>query len=303
MALDGNEDTSKVDIAVRFLSHSDIQKANVDKKKEFLRKRGLNEGQITEALFRSSMQQSSAGASSSSPAVGSDHLHSGGRPWLAYSVLLGMLTLAGAGFVHLYEAYILPYLQRREQEETRLQGLEAALGSTQSRLNDTVDGLQTSVSAIQESVRRIEQDVTTIKCSSSQTSSREDAMAGVKSEIQTVKSLLLSRNQFASAPVQRPSIPAWQRTNGTSSSAAAASPTNGVNGDSANGSSSESASPNDGEDSNGTPPNKSPLSSRSQDPGGNEDTVSPQCMPKSLSPAVRTAQPQDGGQQPNGESS
>ena len=77
-------------------------------------------------------------------------------------------------------------------------------------LSETIRNLQTTVQNMQTSITKLEQAADQLHLSSLNRSSSVSAIEEIKSEIQSLKGLFLSRSQFPSIPQITPRIPQWQ---------------------------------------------------------------------------------------------
>jgi len=204
-----------VKTAVKFLENSRVQSSTEQMKKEFLVKKGLTDAEIDLAFSRISqdaplqqvkqkidMQQQ---MQSQVPMV---------LPQSAFSSklrdLLNLLLLIGGasyGVRYLWKKYISPWLFGPPKPMKTPH--EMVLETTQAVLK-TVEQLQKSVQSLQSSLdnhsSKLDQ-VTQAQVKPEETGAMQD----LKSEIQSVKGLLLSSRSFPQNPtISPPTIPAWQ---------------------------------------------------------------------------------------------
>jgi len=192
-----------VSTAVKFLQNSRVQGSSQELKRDFLRKKGLSEEEIDKAIAMANVpannplqhprllpvqyQTSSVGAKI--------------RDFLNIILLIGGFSYS---FRYLWKKYICPWL----------------FGPTEKNLSPTEQVLETS-RAVLASVEKLQKAVTSLQHSLDSHTERlekvnqheSDAghLQGLKSDIQSVKGLLLSSRSFPSnPPVSSPTIPSWQ---------------------------------------------------------------------------------------------
>merc|ERR1712010_146014 len=235
--------------AVRFLENDRVRTSTDDMKRQFLLKKGLNEGEIREAFARvkPAVQQPQQ-------AVPVPLQLGGGHPVIAISQssfssrirdLLNLLLLIGGasyGIRYLWKTYIAPWLfgpvkPVPNPQAAVVETCQAVLGGVQ-QLQQAITSLQTSISSQAEKLERAVE---------SRQGRQENTgeLGELKAEIQSVKGLLLSSRSFPQQPPVSapPSLPAWQlkQNDTTAPDLLAAAPTEGQASSSANGSSATSS--------------------------------------------------------------
>merc|ERR1712010_40784 len=202
--------------AVRFLENDRVRTSTDDMKRQFLLKKGLNEGEIREAFARvkPAVQQPQQ-------AVPVPLQVGGGHPVIAVSHssfssrirdLLNLLLLIGGasyGIRYLWKIYIAPWLFGPAKpvpnpQAAVVETCQAVLGGVQ-QLQQAIASLQTSISSQAEKLERAVE---------SRQGRQENTgeLGELKAEIQSVKGLLLSSRSFPQQPPVSapPSLPAWQ---------------------------------------------------------------------------------------------
>merc|ERR1739846_42982 len=220
--------------AVRFLENDRVRTSTDDMKRQFLLKKGLNEGEIREAFARvkPAVQQPQQAV----PVP----LQVGAHPVIAVSQssfssrirdLLNLLLLIGGasyGIRYLWKTYIAPWLFGPAKpvpnpQAAVVETCQAVLGGVQ-QLQQAITSLQTSISSQAEKLGRAVE---------SRQGRQENTgeLGELKAEIQSVKGLLLSSRSFPQQPPVSapPSLPAWQlkQNDTTAPDLLAAAPTEG----------------------------------------------------------------------------
>merc|ERR1712226_463752 len=202
--------------AVRFLENDRVRTSTDDMKRQFLLKKGLNEGEIREAFARvkPAVQQPQQ-------AVPVPLQVGGGHPVIAVSQssfssrirdLLNLLLLIGGasyGIRYLWKTYIAPWLFGPSKpvpnpQAAVVETCQAVLGGVQ-QLQQAITSLQTSINSQAEKLERA------VESRQGRHETTGD-IGELKAEIQSVKGLLLSSRSFPQQPpVSAPaSLPAWQ---------------------------------------------------------------------------------------------
>merc|ERR1712051_622026 len=221
--------------AVRFLENDRVRTSTDDMKRQFLLKKGLNEGEIREAFARvkPAVQQPQQ-------AVPVPLQVGGGHPVITVSQssfssrirdLLNLLLLIGGasyGIRYLWKTYIAPWLFGPAKpvpnpQAAVVETCQAVLGGIQ-QLQQAITSLQTSISSQAEKLERAVE---------SRQGRQENTgeLGELKAEIQSVKGLLLSSRSFPQQPPVSapPSLPSWQlkQNDTTAPDLLAAAPTEG----------------------------------------------------------------------------
>merc|ERR1711970_1352178 len=199
--------------AVKFLENNKVQSSTEKMKREFLTKKGLTEAEIEIAFSKvrqvvpmkqvqEKMQVQHQPIQSQLPLVGPDTtLSTKLRDILNILLLIGGVSYSAR---YLWKRYISPWLFGPAKPVKTPH--EMVLETTQAVLR-TVEQLQKSVESLQTSL-----DNHSSKLEQKQVKPEETgSMQELKSEIQSVKGLLLSSRSFPqNPPISPPTIPAWQ---------------------------------------------------------------------------------------------
>lgn len=211
--------------AVRFLQNPRVSSSPLHQKKQFLLKKGLTNEEIDSAIRRAGpVHQVAERHGETHPVAAVVPLPPPLPPspspypvalysteyttWHYLRDISSTAALFGAvcyGVYYLYKRYLLPYLLGKsytdEDKLAQVQQQVSALTSAVQQLKDAVKSLESSLGSEQRLLRETE-SVDAIK--------HDVALSDLKSEMQSIKGLLLSRKQFPSTPKVTPIIPTWQ---------------------------------------------------------------------------------------------
>jgi len=199
-----------VDTAIKFLQNPKVLNSPLAQKQTFLQRRGLTEQEIRVACERSGAYVHHEQNQVAPPLPPPSNMITSFRGYGQVQISLfdkireivhnfAIFSITAYVIHTLYKNYIEPFL----------------FGSKKKSIEDKIDKLEknveSSISDIKSSLIEVKTEVDKINFSA------ENEMASqlkeLKSEIGTVKGLLLTRKQFpsvANTPVVPPSIPAWQ---------------------------------------------------------------------------------------------
>merc|ERR1711970_1039 len=202
--------------AVKFLENNKVQSSTEKMKREFLTKKGLTEAEIEIAFSKvrqvvpmkqvqEKMQVQRQPIQSQLPLVGPDTtLSTKLRDILNILLLIGGVSYSAR---YLWKRYISPWLfgpakPVKTPHEMVLETTQAVL-RTVEQLQKSVESLQTSLDNHSSKLEQMSQK----QVKPEETGSMQE----LKSEIQSVKGLLLSSRSFPQTPpISPPTIPAWQ---------------------------------------------------------------------------------------------
>jgi len=201
-----------VKTAVKFLENSKVQSSTEKMKKDFLVKKGLTEAEIELAFSKVSQVVPSTSqqkmdiqyAPIQQQIIPQSSFGSRLRDLLNILLLIGGASYAAR---YLWKTYISPWLfgaakAVKTPHEMVVETTQAVL-KTVEQLQKSVQSLQTSLDTHSSKLDMVTQ--TQVK------PEETGAMQDLKSEIQSVKGLLLSSRSFPQNPtISPPSIPAWQ---------------------------------------------------------------------------------------------
>lgn len=206
-----------IDTAVRFLTNPNVVDRPFQQKQSFLKSKGMTDEEVRIACERANVRADITVPQPQQIAVTSMQ----GLPhysvvppqtsvWIRMRDILHTLALLGGisyAIFWVYKTYIEPFLfgrpKPKKSTEESLSSLEEAVSSVARSTNELRTEMRSELSRITQ-----ERD-----------SGATRSLSDIKSDIATVKGLLLSRQQFPSAPTSaslrtglnsKPSIPAWQ---------------------------------------------------------------------------------------------
>ncbi|XP_068094886.1 peroxisomal membrane protein PEX14 [Hyperolius riggenbachi] len=214
-----------ISTAVKFLQNPRVRQSPVATRKDFLKRKGLTDEEVELAL------QQSGTAHDDPPPLGATVLaHPGPHPqmaiqpysppasrWREYGALAVILAGIAFGFHHLYKRYLLPLIIGNKESRKQLQRIESSVSEMSGSVTQTVTQLQNTLASVQElllqhqqKIQELTQELVAAKASnSSNTILESQHIQELKSEIYSLKGLLLNRRQFPPTP-SAPKIPAWQ---------------------------------------------------------------------------------------------
>nr|CAG4652243.1 EOG090X0FQ8 [Triops cancriformis] len=198
-----------VTIAVKFLENPRVQGRPRDEKETFLRKKGLNEDEIAEAFkvamaVPATVTRSVEQYSAQYAGVRLPKQHPVSRWALVRDIGNTVLLLVGAvyGIHYVYQNYVGPFLFGK-----RKKSIEFLLTELNSNTTQMVGELTTAVERLTASVSQLEQRLNLEFTGSNE----RQELSLLKSEISSIKGILLGRKQFSTPPVlPSPAIPSWQ---------------------------------------------------------------------------------------------
>ncbi|XP_049568630.1 peroxisomal membrane protein PEX14 isoform X4 [Orcinus orca] len=140
-----------------------------------------------------------------------------GSRWRDYSALAIIMAGIAFGFHQLYKKYLLPLIMGGREDRKQLERMEASLSELSGSVAQTVTQLQMTLASVQElliqqqqKVQELAHELATAKATTSTNWILESQNINeLKSEINSLKGLLLNRRQFPPSP-SAPKIPSWQ---------------------------------------------------------------------------------------------
>lgn len=211
-------DETKIDIAARFLSNSNVMETEKENQESFLRNKGLNEKEIALAFSRVAELK--------------EHEKEMDSSWSFFDymkyLVLGSGILSVANFA--YKAYVLPYATRELKDDARMEILVESFQDVKDdikqhtyELTGTLKQMQTLMEENQKNLVAINASLKSAGACETTTSSTTAAgvsslaVGELKSEISMIKSMMLSKEQFRTTPftsikpTKTNEIPAWQK--------------------------------------------------------------------------------------------
>ncbi|XP_008567032.1 PREDICTED: peroxisomal membrane protein PEX14 isoform X2 [Galeopterus variegatus] len=211
--------------AVKFLQNSRVRQSPLATRRSFLKKKGLTDEEIDVAFQQSGTavdEPSSLGPATQVVPVQPPHLTSqpyspAGSRWRDYGALAVIMAGIAFGFHQLYKKYLLPLILGGREDRKQLERMEASLSELSGSVAQTVTQLQTTLASVQElliqqqqKVQELAHELASAKATTSTNWILESQNINeLKSEINSLKGLLLNRRQFPPSP-SAPKIPSWQ---------------------------------------------------------------------------------------------
>ncbi|XP_015789774.1 peroxisomal membrane protein PEX14 [Tetranychus urticae] len=173
--------------AVDFLKIPKVANSSIDKKKSFLRSKGLNDDEIDVAFLQSGI----SGYGHGDMAVAERSAWSSLARFTFSTAIIGGIFYGG---YHLYKKYIQPKILQY--------------------FSDRLDTIESKLDNIVETVKKLETESANDKLNIMKTSrpnaAEIHAINELKTEISSVKALILSKNSFPMKPSSEATIPSWQ---------------------------------------------------------------------------------------------
>ncbi|XP_068394966.1 peroxisomal membrane protein PEX14 isoform X4 [Eschrichtius robustus] len=211
--------------AVKFLQNSRVRHSPLATRRAFLKKKGLTDEEIDLAFQQSGTaadEPASLGPATQVVPVQPPHLIAqpyspAGSRWRDYSALAIIMAGIAFGFHQLYKKYLLPLVVGGREDRKQLERMEASLSELSGSVAQTVTQLQMTLASVQElliqqqqKVQELAHELATAKATTSTNWILESQnISELKSEINSLKGLLLNRRQFPPSP-SAPKIPSWQ---------------------------------------------------------------------------------------------
>lgn len=195
-----------IETAVRFLNNPKVIPTPIESKKLFLSKKGLTESEINAAL-----QKSASSSSPMQPIIQNETEISAPLPaiqkresiWSKILNLAKNFIIAGCIAYAGYKLLVKKFLKKKSNFEF--------VKSSNEELKNSINEIKQSMNQLKESIEAMNNSITNL---AGQRQTNDET--NVKSELKSIKSLLLSRQQFPSIPTVNPVIPSWQLETKTS---------------------------------------------------------------------------------------
>uniref|UniRef100_A0A8C9UI82 Peroxisomal membrane protein PEX14 n=1 Tax=Serinus canaria TaxID=9135 RepID=A0A8C9UI82_SERCA len=209
--------------AVKFLQNPRVRQSPLATRRAFLKKKGLTDEEIDLAFQQSGTStdepQSPGPSTHPVPAQPPQPLVHGppGSRWRDYGALAIIMAGIAFGFHQLYKKYLVPLIMGGKEDRKQLQRIESNISEMSGSVTQTVTQLQTTLAAVQElliqqqqKIQELTQELAASKATTSTNWILESQNINeLKSEIYSLKGLLLNRRQFPPSP-SAPKIPSWQ---------------------------------------------------------------------------------------------
>ncbi|KAJ8945166.1 hypothetical protein NQ318_001632 [Aromia moschata] len=199
-----------VQTAIKFLQNSSVVNTPLAQKQKFLQRKGLTDQEIQMACEKSGAYDHHEQQNRLPPPLPPvSNMITSYNPYQVQSSFFNRLqevvhsiaifSIVAYVIHKFYEKYIAPFLFGKKKK------------SVEESVTELENNLKTSVEELKDSLQSVRVEVDKISQSSESDTHRR--LSELKSEIVSVKGLLLGRKQFpsvANSPVVPPSIPAWQ---------------------------------------------------------------------------------------------
>lgn len=233
-----------ISTAVKFLQNPKVRKSPLQQKKAFLERKGLSKEEIETAVQRSGVTEEIHASSTQNTVTPYGAPIPGQGPqvyqqltpysgWTRMRDILSIIALAGGlsyAAYRFYKEVIRPLVFGKSKEENRLEKMERTMIELQQSIVQTLATVQESLTVLQgmvskqdEKLQAISHDVYNKQSSETLSRVQESHISSeIKSELTSIKGLLLNRRQFPPTPVSSPVLPSWQLSSNTPSTAAPA---------------------------------------------------------------------------------
>ncbi|XP_078695577.1 peroxisomal membrane protein PEX14-like [Branchiostoma floridae x Branchiostoma belcheri] len=230
-----------IETAVKFLQNPRVRQSAFAQRRAFLQKKGLTNEEIQLAIEKSGTASDETNppppppaqvAQSTAPVPLQPPVIVPVSPWSKWRDMGAVIVLVGGalyGLYRLFQAYLVPLWKTRQEEQQRLERIEAAVTELNSSVNKTVGELQTSMGVVQQALTKQSDRVQEIsmELAAGKSTARvfeSQSVSELKAEITSLKGLLLSRHQFPPTPSPTPIIPSWQMEPVDSASSSSSKP-------------------------------------------------------------------------------
>lgn len=207
-----------VDEAAKFLINPSVIGHSADKKKAFLRKKGLSEAEIDAAFGKVKVP----GVSPIGAVVPAQISH---LPVPAYAVqqpptlwvkirdicnFVFILTGASYGVFYLYKKYLGPLLTGRREKT-----VEESMIELQQSVVSVLKEVQTTLASLEQTLSAQSLRIQALNTKEDNQVVTPRQIEELRTEVTSLKGLLINRRTFPSTPSMSPAIPSWQRSKST----------------------------------------------------------------------------------------
>ncbi|XP_074647831.1 peroxisomal membrane protein PEX14-like [Tubulanus polymorphus] len=203
-----------INAAVTFLQNDKIITSKPSVKREFLVRKGLTAEEIDKVFERVGEVSIPVENNISATSVVEK------RSWFTIikdALISGSILVGGLYAVYQFlKQYLLPFLFGRNNKPDKLKQVDQKVTEIKTSVDSSFKQLQTTLIMIEKSVA--EHQITIRKLSNeierksgAESFEGQQTINDIKSDLSSVKALLLGRKQFAPPPETSPIIPAWQR--------------------------------------------------------------------------------------------
>lgn len=215
-----------IDTAVRFLKNPKVIPTPIENKRQFLSKKGLTDIEVEIALKSAGCYDLAQTSTIQSQAqnqqlvnlkqqqqnlVRNENSSRMSSVWFRLLKWLSNIILAGCLAFTAYKLLIQKYfLKRKSKLETNMEKMIA----NNNQLQSSIAEMRSSLELLKKTVETMNQVVTEVneekKITNNKAQVNSNVDSEIKAEVQSIKSLLLSRTQFPAPPTTTPILPTWQ---------------------------------------------------------------------------------------------
>lgn len=214
-----------INTALKFLQNPKVISSPLYQKKAFLANKGLTQEEINIAVERSGVKETTESTGQITSQANSPPVHQYGPVTPVYppippqstwarlrDLTMTSVIIMGVSYAvyRLFEKYIRPLWLGKTEQEKRMERLETQISEIQKSVSDSLQELNKTLVSIQLSLQNQGPKYPVA-------ANNEKGISDLKSDIASLKGLLLSKNQFPPAPTISPVLPAWQRATPSSS--------------------------------------------------------------------------------------
>ncbi|EFA10352.2 peroxisomal membrane protein PEX14 [Tribolium castaneum] len=199
-----------VNTAIKFLENPNVLKTSLGEQQRFLKRKGLTDEEIRQACEKSGAYKYHEQRNRTPPLPPSSLIPYPNSATVQISLFdkvkevvhnVAIFSFVAYVVYKFYMKFIAPFFFGKKKKS-----VEESIDELDKSFKQSVNDLKNNLLSVKVEVDKISQGAE---------SSTQRQLSDLKSEIATVKGLLLSRNQFppvSKSSVVRPSIPAWQKT-------------------------------------------------------------------------------------------
>ncbi|XP_014776265.1 peroxisomal membrane protein PEX14 [Octopus bimaculoides] len=205
--------------AVSFLNHNKVRNTSIAHKKSFLKRKGLTDEEILEAFKRSGTPEDDTAflaPQSLQPyyqqhpsTIQVPHVTAWNR--IRETIVAGILLWGISKAAHrIYKEYISPYFGIKSASERRMEIIENSVLEMQNNMVETMKKVQDVVDTIQQQQLLLNEELLKSKSNGASYPQSSRLSNEIKSELTSIKGILLSRKQFTPIPNITATLPSWQ---------------------------------------------------------------------------------------------
>ncbi|KAK7094067.1 peroxisomal membrane protein PEX14-like [Littorina saxatilis] len=216
--------------AVKFMQNPKVHQSPLAQKKAFLESKGLTKDEIQLAIQRAGVTDDASSSETAQPPHQLQHPAAYANsalvpaqqflpplppisPWTkAREIAMTTAVIAAVSYTvyNVFQTYVRPWLLGQSETEKRMARMESNIAQLHTSVAESTTQMAETLKAIQESLT-LQRDKSS---QGAEIGLRQEshALTEIKSEISSLKGLLLNRRQFPPPPMTSPIIPAWQKS-------------------------------------------------------------------------------------------